>query len=58
MQNTPNDDIDTFFSGIYDLSNRIKNIIHNIKLYASADPSYFNANDYDKIPNNSTTLKN
>ena len=37
MQNTPNDDIDTFFSGIYDLSNRIKNIIHNIKLYAFPD---------------------
>ena len=58
MQNTPNDDIDTFFSGIYDLSNRIKNIIHNIKLYASADPSYFTAIDFDKIPNISTTLNN
>lgn len=58
MNEMQNKNVSNFFDGLYLLSERNKNIIHNIKIFSESAPEYFTYIDFDKLPNISITLNN
>ena len=58
MNEKQNETTNNFFEGIYSLIEKNKKKIHNIKLFANAEPSYFTHIDFSRIPNISTSLNN